>query len=59
MMRLVVMQWLRLTPASGSSTTPSVLNNNDVINALITELPNYVAAAQDVPMASEDDKVKW
>ena len=32
------------------------LDSNDVINDLVTELPNYVAAAQDV-MPCEEDKV--
>ena len=35
------------------------LDSNDVINDLVTELPNYLAAAQDVIMPCEEDKVKW
>ena len=35
------------------------LDSNDVIDSLVTELPAYIAAAQDVRMACEEDKVKW
>ena len=42
------------TSKCGGSTPVSVL-----INGLITELPNYLAAAQDVIMPCEEDKVKW
>ena len=50
---------LRPTPATakGLRLFP-FLDSNHVINGLITELPNYVAAAQNVTMACEEDKVK-
>ena len=35
------------------------LDSNHVINALITELPNYVGPAHNVIMVCEEDKVKW
>ena len=35
------------------------LDSNHVINALITELPNYVGAAHNVIMACKEDEVKW
>ena len=35
------------------------LDSNHVINALITELPNYVGPAHNVIVACEEDKVKW
>ena len=51
---------LRPTPATakGLRLFP-FLDSNHVINGLITELPNYVAAAQNVTMACEEDKVQW
>ena len=36
-----------------------ILDSNYVINDLITELPNYLAAAQDVIMPCKKDTVKW
>ena len=50
---------LRPTPATakGLRLFP-FLDSYHVINGLITELPNYVAAAQNVTMACEEDKVK-
>ena len=51
---------LRPTPATakGLRLFP-FLDSNHVINGLITELPNYVAAAHNGTMACEEDKVKW
>ena len=59
-MCLEAAQWLRPTPATaqGLRLFP-FLDRNHVINALITELPNYVAAALNVTMVCEEDKVKW
>ena len=54
------MQWLRPAPATvqGLPLFP-FLDGNHVINGLITELPNYVAAAHNFTMACEEDKVNW
>ena len=59
-MCLEAAQWLRPTPATaqGLRLFP-FLDRNHVINALITELPNYVGAAHNVTMVCEEDKVKW
>ena len=55
----VTVQWLR-TPANVEALRQfPFLDSNDVINDLITELPNYLAVAQDVIMSCEEDKVKW
>ena len=35
------------------------LDGNNVINDLVMELPNYLAAAQDVIMPCKENKVKW
>ncbi|KAK2557855.1 hypothetical protein P5673_019830 [Acropora cervicornis] len=37
----------------------NVFYSNDVIKNLFTELPNYLAAATDVIIPCEEDKVKW
>ena len=56
----VTVQWLRPTPANEEALRQFLfLDSNDVINDLVTELPNYLAAAQDVIMPWEEDKVKW
>jgi len=56
----VTVQWLRPTPANVEALRQfPFLDSNDVINDLVTEMPNYLAAAQDVIMACEEDKVKW
>ena len=56
----VTVQWLRPTPANVEALRQfPFLDSNDVINDLVTEMPNYLAAAQDVIMACEQDKVKW
>ena len=56
-MCLEAAQWLRPTPATaqGLRLFPFL---DHVINALITELPKYVAAAHNVTMVCEEDKVK-
>ena len=53
-------QRLRPAPATvqGLPLFP-FLDGNHVINGLITELPNYVAAAHNFTIASEEDKVNW
>lgn len=59
-MCLVTVQWLRWTPANVEALCQfPFLDSNDVINDLITELPNYLAATQDVIMPCKEDKVKW
>ena len=35
------------------------LNSDRIIDGLIAELPDYVAAAQDVVVTTEEEKVKW
>lgn len=37
----------------------NVFYSNEVISKLVTELPNYLAAATDVNIPCEEDKVKW
>ena len=37
----------------------NVFYSNDIINDLVTELPNYFAAATDVIIPCEEDKVNW
>ena len=56
----VTAQWLRPTPANIQALRqfPS-LDSNDVTNSLVTELSTYMAAAPDVTMACEENKVKW
>lgn len=50
----VTVQWLRPTQANVAAGRQfPFLDSNDVINDLITELPNYLAAAQDVVMPCE------
>ena len=59
-MCLVTVQWLLLTPANVEALRQfPFLDSNDVSNDLVTELPNDLAAAQDVIMPCEEDKVKW
>ena len=56
----VTVQWLRPTPANVQALRQSqFLDSHDVIDSLVTELPAYTAAAQDVRMACEENKVKW
>ena len=56
----VTVQWLRPTPANVEALRQfPFLDSNDVINDLVTEMPKYLAAAQDVIMACEEDRVKW
>ena len=56
----VTVQWLRLTPANVEALRQvPFLDINDVMNDLVTELPKDLAAAQDVIMPCEEDKVKW
>ena len=40
-------------------TQVNVFYSNHVINNLDTELPNYLAAATNVIIPCEEDKVKW
>ena len=53
-------QWLRPTHATVEALRIfPFLNSDAIINSLTRELPNYVAAAQDVIIPSEEKKVKW
>ena len=55
-----VVQSLRPTPATAQGLRLFPFSDsNHVINGLITELPNYVAAAHNFTMACEEDKVNW
>ena len=55
----VTVQWLRPTPANVEALHQFPFSDsNDVINDIVRELPNYLAAAQDVIMPREEDKVK-
>ena len=52
-------QWLRTTPANAKALRQfPFLESDEVINDLVTELPNYLAADQDVIMPCKEDKVK-
>ena len=56
----VVVQWLRPTAANIETLRIfSFLNSDVTINDLITELPNYLAAAHGVVVATEEEKVVW
>lgn len=55
----VTVQWLRPTPANLEALRQFPFSDsNDIINDIVRELPNYLAAAQDVIMPCEEDKVK-
>lgn len=55
----VTVQWLRPTPANLEALRQFPFSDsNDVINDIVRELPNYLAAAQDVIMPCKEDKVK-
>ena len=56
----VAVQWL--APTAETIKTLKIfpfLNNDATIDALVKELPQYVAAAQDVIISSEGKKVEW
>ncbi|CAB4040917.1 DNA-directed primase polymerase, partial [Paramuricea clavata] len=56
----VAVQWL--APTAETIKTLKIfpfLNNDATIDALVKELPQYVAAAQDVIISSEEKKVEW
>ena len=56
----VSVQWLRPTDASIESLrTFPFLNSDEIINGLKAELPDYVAAAEDVNVLNEEQKVEW
>lgn len=55
----VAVQWLRPTPTNVSALRIfRFLDSDIIIDRLITELPNYIAAAQDVVVSTEEEKVK-
>ena len=56
----VAVQWKRPTVATVSALRIfPFLNSDKIIDGLIAELPNYVAAVQDVVVTTEEEKVKW
>ena len=57
----VTVQWLRPTPATVEALRIifPFLNSDATINGLIRELPQYVAAAQEVVIKCEEKKVEW
>ena len=57
----VTVQWLRPTPATVEALRIifPFLNSDATINGLIRELPQYVAAAQEVVIQCEEKKVEW
>ena len=56
----VAVQWMRPTPATVEALRIfPFLDNDATINGLIRELPQYVAAAQDVVIEQEEKKVEW
>ena len=53
-------QWLRPTPATVETLRIfPFLNSDATINGLIRELPQYVAAAEEVVIQCEEKKVEW
>ena len=56
----VAVQWMRPTPATVEALRIlPFLDSDATINGLIRELPQYVAAAQDVVIEQEEKKVEW
>ena len=56
----VAVQWIRPTPATVEALRVlPFLDNDATITGLIRELPQYVAAAQDVVIEQEEKKVEW
>ena len=56
----VAVQWMRPTAATVSALRVfPFLNSDRITDGLIAELPDYVAAAQDVVVTTEEEKVKW
>ena len=56
----VAVQWMRSTAATVSALRIfPFLNSDRIIDGLIAELPDYVAAAQDVVVTTKEEKVKW
>ena len=56
----VAVQWLRSTVANVSALRIfPFLDSDIIIDGLNAELPNYIAAAQDVAVSTEEEKVKW
>ncbi|PFX14310.1 DNA-directed primase/polymerase protein [Stylophora pistillata] len=56
----VSVQWLRPTDASVESLRAfPFLDSDAIINGLKAELPVYLAAAEDVNVLSEEQKVEW
>ena len=56
----VAVQWMRPMAATVSALCIfPFLNSDRIIGGLIAELPDYVAAARDVVVTTEEEKVKW
>lgn len=56
----VSVQWLRPTDASVESLRAfPFLDSDEIINGLKAELPDYLAAAEDVNVLNEEQKVEW
>ena len=56
----VSVQWFRPTDASVESFMAfPFLDSDAIINSLKAELPVYLAAAEDVNVLSEEQKVEW
>ena len=56
----VSVQWLRPTDASIESLRAfPFLDSDTIINSLKAELPVYLAAAEDVNVLNEEQKVEW
>ena len=56
----VAVQWMRPTPATVEALRIlPFLDNDATIDGLIRELPQYVAAAQDVVIEQEEKKMEW
>ena len=54
----VAVQWMRPTAATVSALRIfPFLNSDRIIDGLIAELPDYVVAAQDVVVTTEEEKV--
>ena len=56
----VSVQWLRPTDASVESLKAfPLLDSDEIINGLKAKLPDYSAAAEDVNVLNEEQKVEW
>ena len=55
----VTVGWLRPTRASVEALRIFPFNNDATIDGLVSELPQYITATQDVAIESKERKVEW